>query len=269
MHDYFFIKWVVVIFSSFYDVCRWEDLPPMPFPLLECISISYGGQFHVVGKKGSNYEYDTYVIFNLVDQRWKTVEDLWPFSKLSRDYTTGQMVESILFSMTTVWVVDTDTRDWCPLRAFPAVVLAYHARPLKPYGFCFIGFKQYLYVVGGMALRYDSDTHTYDIVKLNTVRFCDSTSHPLEWHNAASMSAPSSGIIGCALVEEWLVLFSSSSFSFSFFLLPSVGCSLLFLSLSKISLWSIFFSPLAPPSLPLDLAGSSPLRPPFWCPLAG
>jgi len=198
-----FIKWIVGIFSPFYDICRWEDLPPMPFALLECISVSYGGHFHVVGKKGSNYEYDTYVIFNPVDQRWKIVEDPWPFSKLSRDYTT--VTDGRIYTIlddNSVRVMDTETRDWCPLGAFPAVVLADHARPLKPFGFCFIGFKQYLYVVGGMALRYDSDTHTYDIVELNTVRCCDSTSLPLEWHDVAPMPVPSSGIIGCALVEE-------------------------------------------------------------------
>lgn len=182
---------------------RWEELPPMPFPLLECLSVSHGGKFHVVGKKGSNFEYDTYVIFNTTNRKWQIVEGPCPFSKLSRDCTT--MADGRIYTIhddNIVRVINTDTGEWSPLGVFPAIALPHHTRPLKPFSFCFIGFRHYLYVVGGMALRFDSATRTYDIVELNTVTFCDPTTVPLEWRDARPMLTSSGSIVGCALVEE-------------------------------------------------------------------
>ncbi|ONK67680.1 uncharacterized protein A4U43_C05F2620 [Asparagus officinalis] len=178
---------------------RWEDLPPMPFVLFECFSVSYGGQFHVIGKKASNFEYDTYVIFNPINQTWHIVEDLWPFSKLSREYTT--VTDGGIYAILDDDIVKVTNKYMRPLGTFPAIILQGHVRPLKPFGFSLIGFKQKLYVVGGMALRYDSDARSYDVVELSTVRSFDPTKMPLEWCDVRPMPVQSSGVIGCALVE--------------------------------------------------------------------
>lgn len=184
------------------DVCRWEDLPPMPFRLLECISVSYGDEFHVVGKKASNYEYNIHVIFNPLDQKWRIAE-VGPLSKLQREYTTvanGQ-IYSVLDD-DGIRVKDADTKDWHTIGTFPAIVHPGHARPLKPFGFTFVGFKKCLYFLGGMALRFDSDSRSYDVVDLNNVRYFDPEKMPLEWNDTRPMPNTSGNVIVGVLDED-------------------------------------------------------------------
>ncbi|URD87815.1 Kelch motif [Musa troglodytarum] len=144
------------------DADKWEDLPSMPFPLIECFSISHGGQFHVVGKRISNFQHDTYVIFNPSEQKWHVMEDLPPVCKLSRDTTT--IIESDIYSMLpdgTVTMVMPDQKGWHALGVYPAVVLPDHDRPLRPFGFGFIALGSCIYVVGGMVLKYNTSNHTW------------------------------------------------------------------------------------------------------------
>ncbi|XP_038986010.1 F-box/kelch-repeat protein At1g16250 isoform X1 [Phoenix dactylifera] len=188
-----------------YDPCadRWEDLPPMPFTLIECFSISYGGQFHVLGKREYNIQQDTYLIFNPVNQHWCIMEDLQLFCKLTHNYTTIQNgnIYTIL-EEGSIKKVDMDQKVWCTLGEFPAVVLPKHMRSLKPFTFGFVAFQQYLYVIGGMTLKYNLDTLSYGIVKLNSNRFCDMRKLPLEWKDARPMPIRSGRILGCAVMEE-------------------------------------------------------------------
>lgn len=183
---------------------RWDELPQMPFPLVECMSVSHGGKFHVVGKKASNFEYDTYFIFDPTHQKWQIVEgDLLPFSKLWLDNTT--IIDGFVYTILdddSVKVFDTSTRDWITIGMLPSVVLQGHARYLKPFAYSVVGYKNFLYVLGGSVLKYDTDAHGYNVVELSSVRFCDPTIIPLEWHEAESMPAPASYLVGCSLVED-------------------------------------------------------------------
>ncbi|KAJ6823881.1 F-box/kelch-repeat protein [Iris pallida] len=182
---------------------RWEDLPPMPYPLIKCFSISHGNQFHVAGKKESNIEQDSYFIYDPVGQRWQIVTDLWPFSKLSRRYTT--VADGLIYTILedgTIKVIYPNSRDWSTLGVLPAVLLPEHARPLKPFGFYLIGFKWYLYVLGSKILKYDSNTHAFDVVLLNATKCCDPKNMPLEWQDVRPMPRPCGSILGCASMEE-------------------------------------------------------------------
>lgn len=191
--------------AEVYDPCtdRWEDLPPMPFPLIECFSISYGGQFHVLGKREYSLQQDAYLVFNPVNQQWCMVKDLQLFRSLTCKYTTT--VNGNIYTILEeggVKMMDTDQKFWCTLGAFPAVFLPNHTRPLNPFAFGFVGFQQYLYVTGGMALKYNSDALSYAIVKLNSVRFCDPRKLSLEWKDARPMPTRGGCILGCAVMEE-------------------------------------------------------------------
>lgn len=182
---------------------RWEDLPPMPLPLFECFSVSHGGQFHVVGKKGFNVESDTYIIYDPVGKKWRTVDDeLVLFSKLSRFTVTTMNDRIYAIPDGSVRTMETTRMDWSLLGVLPSVVPPLHTRPLKPFCFGFAGFEQYLYVAGGLTLKFDSNASAYSIMKLNCCRRCNPAKSPLRWQDVKPMPRQSGGVLGCCAIQE-------------------------------------------------------------------
>uniref|UniRef100_A0A1D1YV35 F-box/kelch-repeat protein At1g16250 n=1 Tax=Anthurium amnicola TaxID=1678845 RepID=A0A1D1YV35_9ARAE len=190
--------------AEVYDILKdkWEDLPSMPAPLVNCFSISYDDRFHVIGRNGNLLQY---YIFDPSGQSWKAVEDLWQFYRLKHNATTvlGDCIYAILDEgLKTLKISDAEPSDWSLLDGPPFVELPGHSRKLQPTGYGFIGFRRKLYLVGGKGVKYDSDAHVFDIVKFDFTRYCEPGVLPLEWREARAMFRSRGTVIGCAFLEE-------------------------------------------------------------------
>ncbi|KAJ0980049.1 hypothetical protein J5N97_015523 [Dioscorea zingiberensis] len=182
---------------------RWDDLPPLPTPLLECHGVSRKGQFHVFGRENPDGEQDMYFRFDPADWRWHIMKDFQQLPRLTCLYNTifNDRVYAV-HNEGIIQFLDGDFNNWQTLGVVPSVLLPDHQRPLKPFGFGFLGFKKYMFLVGGGIIKFNSETRTYGITKLNSTLFCDSTKLPLEWRDARSMPVSSAGSTSCFSLEE-------------------------------------------------------------------
>ncbi|KAL5782829.1 hypothetical protein ACOSP7_007858 [Xanthoceras sorbifolium] len=187
---------------------RWEELPPMRYPQMDCLGLSYKGKLHVLNDLVGLADRNRSEVFNPSNSTWCIVEDSWPFSRAmqfsvqvigdARVYTVVDWGESLIKTR------DNEKGDWYNVGSVPSVILSDHYRPVEAFGYGFAALKNKLYVLGGTALRWEeSRGGRFDIRRLDVVRVCDPSVTPLKWKETRPMCRPSCGsILGCASLEE-------------------------------------------------------------------
>ncbi|KAE8679002.1 F-box/kelch-repeat protein [Hibiscus syriacus] len=150
---------------------RWEDVPEMPNPQMDCLGISYKGKFHVLSDQVMG------------DDQVYTVVD-WGESLVKTRYCLRG--------------------EWYNVGVVPPVRLPDHSRELEAFGYGFIALRHELYVLGGKVLKWeDSGAGRFDVVRLAGVRVCDPLRRPLNWREIRPMCSLAGGsILGCASMEE-------------------------------------------------------------------
>ncbi|OMO62640.1 Kelch repeat type 1 [Corchorus olitorius] len=187
---------------------RWEELPSMPNPQMDCLGISYKGKFHVLSDQVGLAEQNPSEIFDPLKQKWRTVDDIWPFSR-AMQFAVQVMGHDQVYTVVDWGESLVKTRDpvrgeWYTVGAVPPVVLPDHSRELEAFGYGFAALRHELYVLGGKVLKWeDSGAGRFDVVRLPGVRVCDPLQRPLTWREIRPMCKPSGGtILGCASLEE-------------------------------------------------------------------
>lgn len=187
---------------------KWEELPPMCNPQMDCLGLSYKGKFHVLSDQVGLPDQNTSEVFSPSDGTWRTVEDIWPFSRAmqfavqvigdNRVYTVVDWGESLIKTR------DTEKGEWYNIGSVPSVNLPDHSRQLEAFGYGFAALRHELYVLGGKALKWEqSGAGRFDIVKLGLVRVCNPLVKPLKWRETRPMVGSARGtVIGCASMEE-------------------------------------------------------------------
>ncbi|KAH0992060.1 hypothetical protein GBA52_003543 [Prunus armeniaca] len=187
---------------------KWEELPPMRNPQMDCLGLSYKGKFHVLSDQVGLPDQNTSEVFSPSDGTWRTVEDIWPFSRAmqfavqvigdNRVYTVVDWGESLIKTR------DTEKGEWYNIGSVPSVNLPDHSRQLEAFGYGFAALRHELYVLGGKALKWEqSGAGRFDIVKLGLVRVCNPLVKPLKWRETRPMVESARGtVIGCASMEE-------------------------------------------------------------------
>ncbi|XP_063939361.1 F-box/kelch-repeat protein At1g16250 [Daucus carota subsp. sativus] len=193
-----------------YDLAtdKWEDLPPMPGPLMDCLGLSYQGKFYVLSDQVGLPEQKTSDVFDPSERTWYTVDDVWPFSR-AMHFAVQVMTDDLVYTVvdwgeSCIKSRDTEKGEWRHVGSVPPVNLPDHPRPLETFGYGFAALRKQLYVLGGRVLRWEeSGVGRFDIVKLSSVRFCDPLVRPLNWRETRPMCVPAFGsILGCATMEE-------------------------------------------------------------------
>ncbi|KAF8392755.1 hypothetical protein HHK36_023104 [Tetracentron sinense] len=192
---------------------KWEELPPMPIWQMNCLGLSYKGQFHVLSDQVGLSDENTSKVFNPSDRAWCTVENAWPFSRAmqfavqvmgdDQVYTLGDWGESSIKTR------DTDQGEWYSVGSVPCVILPDHSRPLEAFGYGFAALGRQLYILGGKVLKWEeSGAGRFDVVKLGLVRVCEPTVVPLKWRETRPMCGSARGeVLGCASMEERIFSF--------------------------------------------------------------
>lgn len=187
---------------------KWEELPPMLNPQMNCLGLSYKGKFYVLSDRVGLPDEKTSEVLSPADRNWCTVEDIWPFSREmqfaaqvigdDRVYTVVDLGESLIKTRYT------DKGEWYNVGIVPSVILPDHPRPLEAFSYGFAALRHELYIVGGKVLKWEeSGAGRFDIVKLGLVRVCDPSAMPLTWREIKPMCGSAYGsIIGCASLEE-------------------------------------------------------------------
>ncbi|WCJ41903.1 Galactose oxidase/kelch repeat superfamily protein [Euphorbia peplus] len=198
-----------LVLAEVYDPLedRWEELPPMPNPQMDCLGLSYKGKFHILSDQVSLSEI-TSQVFDLSNKTWHIIEDIWPFSRAmqfsvqvmddGRVYTVIDWGESLIKAR------DSENGEWYNVGALPPVILPNHTRALEAFGYGFATLKEELYILGGKVLKWEeAGNGRFDIVRLASVRICNPVVRPLNWKDAKPMCRPARGsVLGCASLEE-------------------------------------------------------------------
>ncbi|XP_022745715.1 LOW QUALITY PROTEIN: F-box/kelch-repeat protein At1g16250-like [Durio zibethinus] len=191
---------------------RWEEVPEMPNPQMDCLGVSYKSKFHVLSDQVGLAEHNPSEIFDPSNKAWATVDDIWPFSRAmqfavqvmgnDKVYTVVDWGESLIKAR------DSRRGVWYNVGAVPPIVFPDNARELEAFGYGFAALKNELYVLGGKVLKWeDSGAGMFDVVRLAGVRVCDPLQRPLNWREIRPMCRPSAGtILGCASMEEEALL---------------------------------------------------------------
>ncbi|MBA0668639.1 hypothetical protein Goklo_001530 [Gossypium klotzschianum] len=187
---------------------RWEDMPEMPNPQMDCLGISYKGKFHVLSDQVGLAEQNPSEIFDPSNKTWCTVNDIWPFSR-AMQFAVQVMGDDQVYTVVDWGESLVKTRDslrgeWYNVGAVPPVHLPDHCRELEAFGYGFAALRHELYVLGGKVLKWeDSGAGRFDVVRLAGVRVCDPLRRPLNWREIRPMCSPAGGsILGCASMEE-------------------------------------------------------------------
>ncbi|KAG8641884.1 F-box/kelch-repeat protein At1g16250 [Manihot esculenta] len=196
--------------AEVYDplIDKWEELPPMPNPQMDCLGLSYKGKLHVLSDQVGLSDMNASQVFNLSEKTWCIVEDIWPFSRAmqfsvqvmggDRVYTVVDWGESLIKTR------DSEKGEWYNIGAIPSVILHNHTRALEAFGYGFAALQEELYILGGKVLKWEeAGTGRFDIVRLGLVRVCNPLVRPLKWKEARPMCGRACGsILGCASLEE-------------------------------------------------------------------
>ncbi|XP_004243661.1 F-box/kelch-repeat protein At1g16250 [Solanum lycopersicum] len=186
---------------------KWEDLPPLPSPQMDCIGLPYNGKFYVLTDLVGLLEQETSVVFDPSDETWLSVNDTWPFSRAMhlgiQVLDGGHICTVVDWGGSAIETRDVDNTEWHRRGLVPPVVLPDHPRPLEVFDYGFVALRNEIYVLGGRVLRWEeSGTGKFNIVKLSTVRVCNPLSLPLRWREIRPMCEPAFGsILGCASME--------------------------------------------------------------------
>ncbi|TXG71527.1 hypothetical protein EZV62_000106 [Acer yangbiense] len=137
---------------------RWEELPPMHHPQMDCLGLSYKGKLHVLNDLVGLADRNRSEVFNPLNSTWCIVEDTWPFSRAmqfsvqvigdAQVYTVVDWGESLIKTR------DNEKGDWYNVGSVPPIILSDHYRPVEAFGYGFAALKNKLYVLGGTALSY-------------------------------------------------------------------------------------------------------------------
>ncbi|KAF3320815.1 F-box/kelch-repeat protein [Carex littledalei] len=177
--------------AEVYDPCtdRWDHLPPMSFPLVGCFGLPRGEQFYVIGRKEPSTTQYTHIIFSIVEYQWQVLENTDPYINFG--------LSSVIDEMLYVFDEETVKEN--------SIFCAHHGRPLRPFGACLVGSKRRLYLIGGLTLKFDTQSRAYSVVKLNSTRFCEVTRLPLEWQDARPMLSQAGRVVGHHIVLDRLL----------------------------------------------------------------
>ncbi|KAK9106765.1 hypothetical protein Syun_022776 [Stephania yunnanensis] len=187
---------------------RWEELPSMPMPQMDCMGLTYRGGFLVLGELFGAPDIPASVIYDPLDKTWCKGEDIRRSSKamqLAIAIVPNDRFYIVLDSgESSIKTRETDESEWHVVGSVPPVVLPDHIRPLEAFGYGFAVLGQDLYVVGGKVLKWEEfGAGRFDIVKLKTVKACNSSDVPLKWREIKPMCRSARGaVIGCATMEE-------------------------------------------------------------------
>ncbi|KAH0851052.1 hypothetical protein HID58_095019 [Brassica napus] len=114
---------------------RWEDLPAMPRPQMDCLGLSYRGSFHVLSDQVGFAEQSS-------------LKSSIRVMKNDRVYTIVGWGESLIKTR------DTDEGE-VQCCSVPSVVLANHPRELEAFGYGFAALRDELFVIGGKVLKWE------------------------------------------------------------------------------------------------------------------
>jgi hypothetical protein len=173
----------------------------MPFSLVGCFSLTHGEQFSVLGRKEPSTTQYTHILFNIVEHQWQVLEDT---NSSYINFGLSSLLDEMLyvFDEETIEAVGPGLREFDISCSCPALFLPGHERPLRPFGSCLVGSKQRLYLIGGLTLKFDSESHAYSVVKLNSTRFCEVMRLPQEWKDARPMFSQAGRVVGCVVMTE-------------------------------------------------------------------
>ncbi|XP_016433856.1 F-box/kelch-repeat protein At1g16250-like [Nicotiana tabacum] len=186
---------------------KWEDLPPLPSPQMDCIGLSFEGKFYVLTDLVGLLEQETSVVFDPSDETWLSIDDIWPFSRAMhlgiQVLDGGHICTVVDWGGSSVKTREVEDGEWHHRGLVPPVILPDHPRPLEVFDYGFAALRNEIYVLGGRVLRWEeTGTGKFNIVKLSTVRVCNPLSLPLRWRETRPMCKPASGsILGCASME--------------------------------------------------------------------
>lgn len=180
----------------------------MPSPHLDCLGLSYKGEFHVLSDLVGLAEQNTSEVFSPSKKKWCTVEDIWPFSR-AMHFAVQVMGDDQVYAVvdwgeSLVKTRDTEKGEWYNVGSVPSVLLPHHSRALEAFGYGVCTLRRELYVLGGKVLKWEeSGAGRFDIVSLDMVRVCNPLDRPLNWRETRPMCGSASGsILGCASLEE-------------------------------------------------------------------
>ncbi|KAF6171197.1 hypothetical protein GIB67_001912 [Kingdonia uniflora] len=185
---------------------RWKELPTMPTAQMDCIGLSIKNRLHVLSDQVGLPDHNTSELYDPLDRSWRTVGDIWPFSKAMQVAVTvvrGDRIFTLVdCGESCIKRRDTDQGQWSNVGPVPLVTLTDHTRSLEAFGYGFAALGSDLYVVGGKVLKWEA-TGRFDIVKLNLVRICDPTVLPLKWRETRPMYGLARGaVVASATLEE-------------------------------------------------------------------
>ncbi|KAG6667804.1 F-box/kelch-repeat protein At1g16250 isoform X1 [Carya illinoinensis] len=187
---------------------KWEELPPLSNPQMDCLGLSYKGKFYILSDQVGLTDQRTFEVFSPSNRTWCIVDDIWPFSRAmqfavqvigdDRVYTVVDWGDSFIRTR------DTEQGEWYDVGSVPPVVLSDHSRPMEAFGYGFAALRDELYILGGKVLKWEeSGGGRFDIVKLGLVRVCNPSVTPLGWRETRPMCGSARGsIVGCASLEE-------------------------------------------------------------------
>ncbi|KAH7676229.1 F-box domain-containing protein [Dioscorea alata] len=182
---------------------RWDELPPMPVPLIGCFGVSHSGQFHVLGRKGpDDGEVDTYFRFNPADHCWHSGNDFEELPTSSHLYPSATHGVYAVDDKRAIQYPENALRNWQTIGVIPDVAHPNHDQLLTPFNYAFVSYKKYLFLMGGSLLKFDGRYRCSFIPKLRIVRFCDTTQLPLEWRDARPLPPAYAGPTECFTLEE-------------------------------------------------------------------
>ncbi|KAA8519503.1 hypothetical protein F0562_013759 [Nyssa sinensis] len=186
---------------------KWEDLPPMQSPQMDCLGLSYKGRLYILIDQAGLPGQNTSEVFDPSDGTWCKVDDIWPFSR-AMHLAFQVMGDDQVYTVVDWGESSIKTRDtggeWRDVGSVPSVVLPDHSRPLEAFGYGFAALRQELYILGGRVLKWEeSGAGRFDIVNLGLVKVCDPSITPLKWRETRAMCRSGCGsILGCASMEE-------------------------------------------------------------------
>ncbi|KAJ3700098.1 hypothetical protein LUZ61_003803 [Rhynchospora tenuis] len=186
--------------AEVYDPCidRWDYLPAMPFPLVGCFGLSRGKHFYVVGRKEPRATQYTHILFSIQEQEWQVLENTDPYI----NFGLSSIMEEMVYFFDEETIDALGQKEFDILCSCPALFLPDHERPLRPSGACLVGSKRRLYLIGGLTIKFDTQSRSYSVVQLNSTRFCEVTRLSQEWQNARPMLSQAGRVLGCAVMTE-------------------------------------------------------------------
>ncbi|CAM8985270.1 unnamed protein product [Rhodiola kirilowii] len=172
---------------------RWDELPPMPNPWIDCFGVSYNSKFYILSEFSSNIM----DIFSLHDRQWCSRRDVRR-SEIQARYRIV-VINDHLYTIIgdSLQTVNIETGDWYHVGSMPAPNIREH--PWSNMRSLICSLRNKIYVIECMS-RYEPD----HLVRQRTVRICNMSTTPLQWKKSTISGAKSVRALECASLEECL-----------------------------------------------------------------